>query len=137
MTICGDGATITNIPLINILAMSPNNLFVFLDIADCAGQMAQEGKKCAKYLSSLVRPLIRWLEEMARSQIADLIMFDSASNVQLTGKIIAQHHPCITMCHGAKHVIALFFSDIYNKVSIPVCLFVLFFFDAWHHYLLQ
>jgi hypothetical protein len=84
------------------------------------------GKKCAKYLSSLVRPLIRWLEEMAGSQIVDLIIFDDASNVQLAGKIIAQHHPRITVCHGAEHVVALFFSDVYNKVSIPVCLYFSF-----------
>ena len=126
----GDGATITNVPLIDILLSSPNNPVVLLEIVNCTGQMATGGKKCAKYLSSLVRPLIRWLEEMARSQIVDLIMFDGASNVQLIRKIIAQHHPRITVCHGAENVIALFFSDIYNKVSIPVCLFVLFFFDA-------
>ncbi len=88
MTICGDGATITNIPLINILAMSPNNLFVFLDIADCAGQMAQEGKKCAKYLSTSARPLIRWLEDQEtilngpKPFLVVFIMFDGASNTQ-------------------------------------------------------
>ncbi len=114
MSVFGDGATITNVPLINILAASSNNPFGLLEIVDCTDQMANEGKKCTKYLSSLVRPLIRWLEEMAKSQIVNLIMFDGASNVQLVGKIIAQHHPHITVCHGAEHVIALFLSDIYS-----------------------
>jgi hypothetical protein len=63
---------------------------------------------------------------MARSQIVDLIMFDGANNVQLAGKIIAPYHPCITVCHGAEHVVALFFSDFYNKVSIPVSLYFSF-----------
>jgi hypothetical protein len=130
VSVFGDGAIITNVPLINILLSSPNNPFALLESVDCTGHMAKGGKKCTKYLSSLVRPLIRWLEEMARSQIVDLIIFDGASNVKLAGKIFSQHHPCITVCHGAEHVIALFFSDIYNKVSIPVCLFALFFFYA-------
>jgi hypothetical protein len=99
--------------------------FALIEIVDCTDQMAKEGKKCLKYLSSLVQPLIRWLEEMARSQFVDLIMFDDARNVRLAGKIIAQHHPHITMCHGAEHVIALFFSDVYNTL-ISVCLYFSF-----------
>jgi len=43
-------------------------------------------------------------------------MLDGTSNVQLAAKIVARYHPRITVCHGAEHVIALFFSDVYNKV---------------------
>jgi hypothetical protein len=43
-------------------------------------------------------------------------MFDGASNVQLAAKKVARYHPRITVCHGAEHVIALFFSNVYNKV---------------------
>ena len=57
--IFGDGATITNVPLINILAAGPNNPFALLEIVDCTGQMAKGGKKDKKYLSGIVRPLIR------------------------------------------------------------------------------
>ncbi len=67
VSIFGDGVTNTHVPLINILSSSPNNPFALLEIVDCTGQMANGGDKCTKYLSSLVRPLIRWLEEMARS----------------------------------------------------------------------
>ena len=116
VTIFGDGATITNIPLMNILAASPNNPFALLEIVDCTDQMAKGGKKDATYLAGIVRPLIRWLEARAKSNIVDLIMFDGASNVQLAGKIVARYHPRITVCHGAEHVISLFFSDVYNKV---------------------
>jgi hypothetical protein len=63
---------------------------------------------------------------MARSQIVDLIMFDGASNVQIARKIIAQHHPGIAVYHGAEHVVAHFFLDAYNKVSIPICLYFSF-----------
>jgi hypothetical protein len=116
VTIFGDDATITNIPLINILATSPNNLFALLEIVDCTDQMAKGGKKDAKYLLGIVRPLVRWLETRAKSNIVDLIMFDSTSNVQLAPKIVARYHPRITVCHGAEHVVSLFFSDVYNKV---------------------
>ncbi len=44
VTIYGDGATITNTPLINILAASPNNPSALLDIVDCTSQMAIGGK---------------------------------------------------------------------------------------------
>jgi hypothetical protein len=40
---------------------------------------------------------------------------------------VARYHPCITVCHGAEHVISLFFSDVYNKVwSIHVVCTALF-----------
>ncbi len=87
VTIFGDGSTITNIPLMNILAASPNNPFALLEIVDCTDQMAKGGKKDATYLAGIVRPLIKWLEARAKSNIVDLIMFDGASNVQLAGKL--------------------------------------------------
>jgi hypothetical protein len=74
--------------------------------------MAKGGKKDVKYLLCIVRPLITWLEARAKSNIVDLIMFDGASNVQLAAKIVARYHPRITVCHGAEHVIALFFVDV-------------------------
>jgi hypothetical protein len=63
-----------------------------------------------------VRPLIKWLEVTAKSNIVDLVMFDSASNIQLAAKIVARYHPRMTVCHGAEHGIALFFSNVYNKI---------------------
>jgi hypothetical protein len=66
VTIFGDGATITNVPLINILAASPNNPFALLEIVDCTDQMAKGGKKDAKYLLGIVRLLVRWLEACRR-----------------------------------------------------------------------
>ncbi len=116
VTIFGDGATVTNVPLINILAASPNNPFALLEIVDCTDQMAKGGKKDAKYLSGIVRPLVRLLEARATSNIVDLIMFDGASSIQLAAKIVARYHPPITLCHGAEHVVSLFFSNVYNKV---------------------
>jgi hypothetical protein len=58
VTIQSDGATITNVPLLNVLASSPNNPFALLEIVDCTDQMAKGGKKDAEYLCSVIRPLI-------------------------------------------------------------------------------
>ncbi len=116
VTIFGDSATITNVPLINILAMSPNNPFALLEIVDCTDQMAKGGKKDTIYLLGIVRPLVKLLNARAKANIIDLIMFDGASNVQLAANIVARYHPRIAMCNGADNVVALFFSDVYNKV---------------------
>jgi hypothetical protein len=116
VTIFGDGATITNVPLINILAASPSNPFTLFEIVDCTDQIAKGGKKDTTYLAVIARPFARWLEAKAKSNIVDLIIFDGASNIQLAGKIVAKYHPRITVCHGAEHFVTLFFSDVYSKV---------------------
>ncbi len=41
VTIFGDGATITNVHLMDILEKSPNNPFALLEIVDCTDQMAK------------------------------------------------------------------------------------------------
>ena len=50
ISIFGVGATIQKIPLINILAASPNNPFALLDIVDCSSHLAAGGKKDAPYI---------------------------------------------------------------------------------------
>ena len=47
----------------------------------------------------------------------DLVFFDGATNVQNAGKILAALHPCISVGHGAKHVVLLFFSDVFRKCN--------------------
>ena len=45
VTIFGDGATITNVPLMNILAPSPNNPFALLEIVDCTAKLYRSNGK--------------------------------------------------------------------------------------------
>ncbi len=121
VTIFGDGATITNTPLINILASSPNNLSVLLEIVDCTSQMSIGGKKDATYLASAVRPYISATETHANTRrqkhlaVADLVQCDGTNNVQLSGRILARHHSRITVCHGAEHAISLFSKMFLNR----------------------
>jgi hypothetical protein len=123
VTIFGDGATITNTPLINILAASPKNPSVLLEIVDCTSQMAIGGKKDATYLASVVRPYITAIKAHANTRhqkhqaVVDLVQYNGTNNVQLSGRILARHHPHITVCHGAEHAISLFFKDVFELVT--------------------
>ncbi len=94
VTIFGDGATITNVLLINIFSASPNNPFALLEIVDCTDQMAKGGKINVRYLSDFVRPIVKWLEATAKSNIVDLIMLDGASNIQLDICLVHKPNEC-------------------------------------------
>jgi hypothetical protein len=126
VTIYGDGATITNTPLINILVASPNNPSVLLEIVDCTSQMAIGGKKDATYLASVVRPYITAIDAHGNTRhqkhqaVVDLFQYNGANNVQLSSRILARHHPRITICHGAEHAISLFFNDVFDLVKISL-----------------
>jgi hypothetical protein len=54
----GDGATIQKVPIMIFLGSSPNNPFALLDILDCTSEMAKGGKKDAKYIAGLLKPII-------------------------------------------------------------------------------
>ncbi len=123
VTIYGDGATITNTPLINMLVASPNNPSALFEIVDCTSQMAIGGKIDVTYLASVMRPYITAIEAHANTRhqkhqaVVDLVQYDGAYNVQLSGRILARHHPRITVCHGAEHAISLFFKDVFEMVK--------------------
>ncbi len=101
-------------PLSTFLVASPKNPSALLEIVDCISQMAIGGKKDATYLASVVRPYITAIEAHANTRhqkhqaIVDLVQYNGANNVQLSGRILARHHSRITICHGAEHAISLF-----------------------------
>jgi hypothetical protein len=123
VTIYGDSATISNTPLMNILVASPNNPSALLEIVHCTSQMAIGGEKDATYLSSVVRPYITAIKAHANTRhqkhqaVVDLVQYDGANNVKLSGRILARHHPRITVSHGAEHAISLFFKDVFESVK--------------------
>ncbi len=59
----GNGATIQKSPMMIFLGSSPNNPFALLDIVDCTTEMAKGGKKDAKYIAGLLKPIISRIEE--------------------------------------------------------------------------
>ncbi len=59
----GNGPTIHKVPMMIFLGSSPNNQFALLDIVDCTSEMAKGGKKDAKYIAGLLKPLISRIEQ--------------------------------------------------------------------------
>ncbi len=101
-----------------------------LDTVNCTSEMAKGGKKDAKYIAGLLKPIISWIEETKDPKnqktdhwgAVDLLLFDGASNVQNAVKLASITYPCITVVHGAEHVVSLFFKDIFTKISVFQCL---------------
>jgi hypothetical protein len=106
--------------LINVLAACVNDPFALLNVADCTDCAALALKKDASYISSLVDPLVQKLEKeidengAPHNGIVDLVYFDGVSNVQTTGHIHAAKYLLIIVRHCAKHVVSLFFSDVFR-----------------------
>ena len=44
-------------------------------------------------------------------------MFDGASNVQLSGRLLKVHYPKLTVMRGVEHTVLLFFNDV-SKIPI-------------------
>ncbi len=87
----GNGTTIQKVPMMVFLGSRPNNPFALLDIVDCTSEMAKggSGKKDAKYIAGLLKPIISRIEETKDPNnqktdhwgVVDLLLFDGASNV--------------------------------------------------------
>ncbi len=59
----GNGTTIQKVPMMIFLGSSPKNPFALLDIVDYTSEMAKDGKKDAKYIAGLLKPIISQIEE--------------------------------------------------------------------------
>jgi hypothetical protein len=125
----GDGATIHNVPMMIFWDLVQTTQFALLDIVDCTSEMAKGGEKDAKYIAGLLKPIISRIEQTKdpnnqktdHQGVADLVLFDGASNVQNAGKLVSITYPHITIVHGAEHVVSLFFKDIFTKyASVPM-----------------
>jgi hypothetical protein len=112
------------------LGSSLNNPFALVDIVDCTSEMTKGGKKDVKYIAGILKPIISWIEETKDPNnqktdhrgVVDLLLFDGASNVQNAAKLVSITYPCITVVHGAEHVVSLFFKDIFTKMPVFQCL---------------
>ena len=118
LAIFGDGATITKVPLMNILAAGVHEPHGLLDIIDCTDHMAEGGVKDAAYISELILPLMRELDPM--KVLFDMNTFDGAKNVQVAGELIEKHFPMTTTVHCGEHVVSLLFSDVFNYFPFQV-----------------
>jgi hypothetical protein len=92
--------------------------------------MVKGGKKDATYIVGLLKAIISRIEQTKDPNnqktdhrgVVDLVLFDGASNVQNARKLVSITYPCITIVHGAEHVVSLFFKDIFTKMPLFQCL---------------
>jgi hypothetical protein len=92
--------------------------------------MAEGGKKDAKYIVGLLKPIISRIDQTKDPNnqktehrgVVDLVLFDGASNVQNAAKLVSITYLRITVVHGAEHVVSLFFKDIFTKMPVFQCL---------------
>ena len=50
-------------------------------------------------------------------RILDKVVFDGASDVQLSGRLLKVHYPNLTVMRGVEHTVSLFFNDV-SKIHI-------------------
>ena len=83
-----------------------------LDIIDCSRHVSNGYKKDATYVATLFKPHMERIDPMKK--FWDLVIFDGATNVQQAGEILGEWFPLVDVIHGAEHVCALFFEDIFK-----------------------
>ncbi len=113
----GDGATVKRMPLINILSSGAHLHTGVMEIVDATDHMKKGGKKDAEYISDLFRKHIDEFEEQVPNSV-DYCSFDGAASVQKAGEVLQAIYPRIVCTHGAEHVIALFFQDIFKNETL-------------------
>jgi len=120
MTFLGDGATIKQMPLLNILAMSGFTPPLTIGIVDCTEHMAAGGKKDASYIADIFEDKVE--EYDPNHTLTDLFYFDGASNVQKAGQVLMAKYPRSFCYHGGEHVVSLFFTSLSKIKPIKVCI---------------
>ncbi len=106
----GDGTTIHQMALINILAISYATPPMTISVQDCTKHMAEGGKKDTSYIADLFEEKVMEYDPM--KTCTDVFYLDGASNVQKAGEVLMARFPCSFCFHGGEHVVSLFFSSI-------------------------
>lgn len=109
-SLSGDGATVNRCPLLNILATSPSNHALVLDIIDCSAHMRAGLKKDALSICRWILPLLAIVDP--QKTLIDLVTFDGASNVQKAAKFMKLHYPMITISPAIEHTVSLVFEKV-------------------------
>jgi hypothetical protein len=115
----GDGATIHQMALMNILAMTGAFPPMTISIQHCTKHMAEGGKKDTLYIANLFDKKV--MEYNPPKTFTDVFYFDGASNAQKAGEVLMARFPCSFCFYGGKHVFSLFFSSIAKIKPVKAC----------------
>ena len=86
-----------------------------MEIVYCLGHLADGNKKYGTFICNI---LLNHMKEIdPAKKLTDIVIFDGASNVQLTGRILKVYYPKLTVMRGVEHTVSLFFNDVSN---IPI-----------------
>ena len=92
----GDGATVKEMPLVNVLGISGDSPPVVVAVNDCTEHMAAGGKKDATYIFNVFEETVA---DYDPSKVhTDLFFVDGASNVQKGGKFFVRYIPGHFVC---------------------------------------
>jgi hypothetical protein len=111
----GDGATIRRKALINVMVACASNIGV-LDIVDNKNHLEGGNPKDAMHIKDIFLPHLRDLDP-DKTRV-DVVYFDGASNMQRGGRLLQSFYPRTYVCHGAEHVVSLFFNDICKHADL-------------------
>jgi hypothetical protein len=92
-SVMSDGATVFNVPFVNVLGGVPNDIPVMFEIADCTEHMQAGGKKDGLFLATLMKKYA----EMHSPRNCFLWLLDGASNEQSAGSMLEAAMPWTTM----------------------------------------
>ena len=115
MLFLGDGATISRIPLSNILVLGKYLPVSALELVDFQGHLANGGEKDGTFICNISIEQIQKIDPY--KSITDVFMFDGATDIQLAGELLKTHYPKVSVMCGVEPTVSLFFNDIYK---IPV-----------------
>ena len=94
----GDGATISRVPLLNILFSGKNLPVSVLELVDCQVHLEDGGIKNGTFICNRFLDHFKIIDP--HKSIINVIMFNGASNVQLAGELLKIHNPKITFMRG-------------------------------------
>ena len=70
-------------------------------IVDCQGYLADGNKKDGTFICN--RFLNHMKEIDPAKTLSDIVMFDGALNVQISGRLLKVHYPKLTVMRGVEH----------------------------------
>ena len=115
LSFLGDGATISRIPLLNILVSRKQLPVAVLELVYCQGHLADGGGKDGSFICTIFIKHIKTIDPHKSS--TDVVMFDGSSNVQLYGELLKINDPKLSVMCGVEHTVSLFFNDI-SKIPV-------------------
>ena len=111
----GDGATISGIPLLEILVSGQNLPVALLELVDFQSHLTDGGEKDGIFICN------RFLEHMRKidphKSITDVVLFYGSSNVQLAGEMLKMYYSNISFMLGVENTVSLFFND-FSKIPV-------------------